>query len=333
MDYKEAEWNMRMKGIDTEEGKDDLEQNLKMLMMVAIKDPLKEGVPEAVADLKNAGVRTRMVTGDIKLTAIAIAIEAGILDKDWEKQTGSGADLENPTAYEERLKYTCMEGDHFKKFVGIKDEEILPEDADYREPKEGEKAKRQTRKAIGNLQNFKIVSTYLSVLANSSNEHKYCLVSGLRGKSIYADDAKVVAVTGDGTNDALALRKADVGFAMANGSEAAKKAGSVVLLTNDFSKTLACVKYGRNIFDCVKKFLMFQMTVNVVAMTVVFLGAAVFGESVMTSVQILWVNLIMDTFAALALATEAPTNELLKRKPHKRNAKIIDSVMWRNVFG
>lgn len=120
---------------------------------------------------------------------------------------------------------------------------------------------------------------------------------------------------------------------MENGSEAAKKAGDVVLLTNDFSKTLSCVKYGRNIFDCVRKFLMFQMTVNVVAMTIVFLGAAVFGESVMTSVQILWVNLIMDTFAALALATEAPTNELLKRKPIKRNDKIIDATMWRNVFG
>lgn len=94
-------------------------------------------------------------------------------------------------------------------------------------------------------------------MANSSPESKLILVKGLRGKNFDSSDAKVVAVTGDGTNDALALQKADVGFAMNSGSEAAKKAGSVVLLTDDFSKTLACVKYGRNIFDCVRKFLQF----------------------------------------------------------------------------
>lgn len=120
---------------------------------------------------------------------------------------------------------------------------------------------------------------------------------------------------------------------MNSGSEAAKKAGSVVLLEDDFSKTVACVKYGRNIFDCVRKFLQFQLTVNVVAMAIVFMGAAIFGENVLTSVQILWVNLIMDTFAALALATEAPHDGLLNRMPHGRNDRIIDSVMWRNVFG
>lgn len=169
-------------------------------------------------------------------------------------------------------------------------------------------------------------------MANSSPKDKYVLVQGLRGSDPNDVNANIVAVTGDGTNDAPALKRADIGFAMNSGSAAAKKAGSIILLTDDFSKTVACVKYGRNIFDCVRKFLQFQMTVNVVAMAIVFIGAAIFGENVLTSVQILWVNLIMDTFAALALATEAPSESLLDREPHKRSTKIINSVMWRNIF-
>lgn len=97
---------------------------------------------------------------------------------------------------------------------------------------------------------------------------------------------------------------ADVGFAMFDGSDAAKNEAKVILITNDFNATLVCVKFGRNIYDSVQKFLQFQLTVNVVAIFIVLLGALLLNEKVLTSVQILWVNLIMDTFAALALATE-----------------------------
>lgn len=106
-----------------------------------------------------------------------------------------------------------------------------------------------------------------------------------------------------------------------------------MLKTDDFGGTVITVKFGRNIFDSVRKFLQFQLTINMVAMAIVFIGAILFTEPVLTSVQILWVNLIMDTFAALALATEAPVDSLLLRDPQSTTAPIINRQMMRNIFG
>lgn len=140
------------------------------------------------------------------------------------------------------------------------------------------------------------------MLARCTPEDKFVLVTGLM------DEGKVVAVTGDGTNDAPALNKANVGFSMGiAGTNVAQNASDIVLTNDDFCSVLTAVKYGRNIYDNVRKFLQFQLTVNVAAMFIVFSGALIFEDAPLTPVQMLWVNLIMDTFAALALATEPPS--------------------------
>lgn len=165
-------------------------------------------------------------------------------------------------------------------------------------------------------------------MARCRPNDKYVLATGLQQLG------HVVAMTGDGQNDAPALSKADIGFAMGIcGSDAAKNASDIVIMDDNFASVIVAIKFGRNVYDCVRKFLQFQMTVNVVAMFIVFSGAVIFTEPPLNSVQMLWVNLIMDTFAALALATEPPSPELLNRQPHKRDSMIVSPVMWRNIFG
>eukprot|EP00002_Diphylleia_rotans_P002961 TRINITY_DN1196_c0_g1_i1.p1 TRINITY_DN1196_c0_g1~~TRINITY_DN1196_c0_g1_i1.p1 ORF type:complete len:1056 (+),score=254.28 TRINITY_DN1196_c0_g1_i1:49-3216(+) len=173
----------------------------------------------------------------------------------------------------------------------------------------------------------------LRVLARSSPADKFTLVTGLLQSDLYPD-RQVVAVTGDGTNDAPALKKADVGFAMGiQGTSVAKDACDIILLDDNFTSIVKAVKWGRNVYDSIGKFLQFQLTVNVVAITVAFVGSVIREESPLKAVQLLWVNLIMDSFASLALATEPPTDDLLNRKPYGRNQSLISARMGTMIVG
>ena len=170
----------------------------------------------------------------------------------------------------------------------------------------------------------------LRVLARSSPEDKRILVQRLKHLG------ETVAVTGDGTNDGPALKMADVGFSMGiAGTEVAKEASSIILLDDNFSSTITALMWGRAVNDAVKKFLQFQITVNITAVILTFVSAVANGnnESVLTAVQLLWVNLIMDTLAALALATDAPTKAILNRPPQPKSAPLITTNMWKMITG
>jgi len=170
----------------------------------------------------------------------------------------------------------------------------------------------------------------LQVLARSSPEDKRILVQRLKHLG------ETVAVTGDGTNDGPALKTADVGFSMGiAGTEVAKEASAIVLMDDNFSSIITAIKWGRAVNDAVSKFLQFQITVNITAVLLAFISAVSSPEShsVLSAVQLLWVNLIMDTFAALALATDAPTEEILDRKPTPKQAPLITTNMWKMIVG
>jgi len=173
----------------------------------------------------------------------------------------------------------------------------------------------------------------LRVLARSQPVDKYTLVKGIIDSNI-SSGREVVAVTGDGTNDAPALKKADVGFAMGiAGTDVAKEASDIILTDDNFTSIVKAVMWGRNVYDSIAKFLQFQLTVNVVAVVVAFVGACAIQDSPLKAVQMLWVNLIMDTLASLALATELPTPDLLERKPYGRTSPLISATMAKNILG
>lgn len=265
----------RLDGEKEEVQFDAIFNSMVFIGMVGIKDPLREGVPEAVRDCQKAGVVVRMVTGDNKLTAQAIAEDCGILQKD----------------------SIVMEGPEFRNLPLYQQKEILPR---------------------------------LHVLARSSPEDKRTLVGLLKSRG------ETVAVTGDGTNDAPALKLADVGFSMGiAGTEVAKEASAIILMDDNFNSIVKALKWGRAVNDAVKRFLQFQLTVNITAVVLTFVSAISneSEESVLTAVQLLWVNLIMDTLAALALATDPPQDSVLDRKPERRDSSIISTTMWKMIIG
>ena len=252
-----------------------LSQDLTLIGITGIEDPLRPGVREAVADCCRAGVSVKMCTGDNVLTARSIALQCGIY-------TAGGMIMEGPI------------------FRQLERQDLLD------------------------------VVPRLQVLARSSPEDKKLLVDTLR------DLGEIVGVTGDGTNDGPALKTADVGFSMGiAGTEVAKEASDIILMDDNFASIVKAIMWGRCVNDAVRKFLQFQISTNITAVIITFVSAVASTqeESVLSAVQLLWINIIMDTFAALALATDPASPSLLDRKPDKKTAPLFSVDMYKQILG
>ena len=256
-----------------------MEENLTLLGIVGIKDPIRVETADAIKLLRGAGVTVRMVTGDNAVTARAIAIEAGIFDPDKEEK---GA--------------TILEGPVFRKMSRAEQESVAMK---------------------------------IRVLARSSPTDKLVLCN------LQRELGEVVSVTGDGTNDAPALKDADVGFALGiAGTEIAKEACDIVIMDDNIKSMAQAVLWGRNVYQSIRKFLQFQLVVNVVAVSLNLIAAcAGIKELPLAAVPLLWVNMIMDSMGALALATEPPSARLMDRQPFGRTAPLVNKQMWRNIIG
>ena len=167
----------------------------------------------------------------------------------------------------------------------------------------------------------------LKIIARARPMDKKRLVEALQAKN------QVVAVTGDGTNDAPALNAAHVGLSMGSGTSVAKEASDITIIDNSFASIARAVKWGRSLFQNIQRFLLYQLTVNVAACLLVLFGAFMGTESPLTVTQMLWVNLIMDTFAAFALSALPPSDKVMADKPRNRNAFILDKMMINNIMG
>ncbi|KAE9616341.1 putative calcium-transporting ATPase [Lupinus albus] len=172
-----------------------------------------------------------------------------------------------------------------------------------------------------------LVAKKITVMGRSSPNDKLLLVQALR------KGGEVVAVTGDGTNDAPALHEADIGLAMGiAGTEVAKESSDIIILDDNFASVVKVVRWGRSVYANIQKFIQFQLTVNVAALVINVVAAISSGDVPLNAVQLLWVNLIMDTLGALALATEPPTDQLMNRSPVGRREPLITNIMWRNLL-
>jgi len=277
-----------------------LEADLTLLAMVGIADPLRPEVPAAIIKCQSAGITVKMLTGDSAATAAAIARQCGILplsdDRDNNTTIAAAGSIYSSSSSSSSAAAAAavMEGPEFRRRV------IQPDGSLNREE-------------------FLSIWPHLKVMARCSPSDKLAIVQGAQR---FTDD--VVAVTGDGTNDAPALRAAAVGFAMRSGTATARQAADIVLLDDNFASIVAAVRWGRNVYTSVTKFLQFQLTANIVAVVLAVVGSIFEAESPLTAVQMLWVNLIMDSLASLSLATEPPRNDLLKIKPFTKDYKFID---------
>lgn len=260
---------------------DDTTAPYHLQAVVAISDPIRNDVPDAVSQCRNAGIHVKVVTGDTAATAIEIARQIGI----WSE--------EHTATEKENKPRHAISGSEWNE---------LSDDEAYK------------------------LAPHILVMYRARPSNKQRLVNMLQ------KHGEVVAVTGDGTNDAPALHHAHVGLSLGSGTSVAKQASAMTLLDDSFGSIVSAVMWGRSLYKNIQRFLFFQLVVNLTALLLVLVGSVIGTEMPLTVTQILWVNLIMDTFAALALASLPPSREVMKDKPRSPKAFILTRAIEKGIL-
>jgi Ca2+-transporting ATPase len=279
--------------------REQLERDLVLVGFVAIRDPLRPEVKAAVDECRRAGIEVKMITGDNVETARAIARDLAVIDRgDAPIDTDDAVVLTHPK-FDER----------YDQWLELRH-------------KEGRTAEEEAR-----LSQVEEQLAGLRVLARARPLDKLKMVELLQSRQ------QVVAMTGDGTNDAPALKRADVGLAMGiAGTEVAKEASKIVLLDDSFATIVNAVHWGRSLYENIQRFVQFQLTINVSALLIAFLGPFFGVEPPFTVLQLLWINVIMDTFASIALCSEPPRPGVMDQKPKRRDESIITPDMLKTIL-
>lgn len=275
---------------------ENAQTDLVLVALFGIEDPIRPEAQEAIETLRKTGVTVRIITGDNADIAMRIGKNCSILPADYEYKTDDNV---------------IILGKEFdKRSGGLITEEIGNE----------------LHHSIGNEQEFNKIQQNLRILARCSPQDKLLLTVGMRKLG------RIVAVTGDGTNDAAALQRADIGIAMMTATPMAKEASDIILLDDNIQSIVTAVKWGRNIYFNIRRYLQFQLTVNTVALFMCLIGAISVSSSPLTAVQMLWVNLMMDSLAALALATQAPDDKVLNSQPYGKEEYILSPWIIANII-
>ena len=247
-------------------------KGVTLLGFLILKDKIRKESFDAVNMIKSSGINVVMVTGDAKETAVSIAKELKIIERDTD---------------------IVLTSEEFNK---MSDEDI------------------------------KKLLTRIKVLSRSLPEDKNRLVKLSKELDL------VVGMTGDGVNDAPALKRSDVGFSMGSGSEVAKETSDIIIIDNNISSIATSILYGRTIFKSIRKYIVFQLSVNFCSVLLSIIGPFIGVLSPITVIQVLWVNMVMDTFAGLAFSFEPALIEYMKELPKKKDTKIINSYMKNQIF-
>ena len=349
-------------------GEKDL-HGLTFVALVGIRDDIRAEVPAAIEEVRRAGIQVVMITGDNIETAKAVAEEAGLLQplrdlaptaknkgfshfahrgrNGFNRKDGVKKHTENRMGnyMETRMgndgrKLAEMRGEN----RGRKPARIYTEDrrGNLEENSVGDRVEKNRLNFAADRDTSPLVIT-VKELAAMTDEEVLKLLPRLRvvARALPTDKSRLVrlaqsrglvtGMTGDGINDAPALKKADVGFAMGTGTEVAKEAGDIVILDNNFASIAKAIRYGRTIFKSIRKFVVFQLTMNLCAVGVSLIAPFIGIDTPVTVIQMLWINIIMDTLAGLAFAGEPPLKEYMEERPTRRNEPVLSRHMIRQI--